>query len=216
MAEIEFSNNYNDLSVAQGVDAGFQFDFFCQRCSDAWRSEFVPYRSGQASGWVGKAAGMFGGVLGSVGSAVDGLARAGYGTTHDEEFAKAIEQAKQHFHRCARCHSHVCDKCWNTAKGLCLNCAPDVDTEIEAARSQGEASAAAQVANEEGQARGQKREVAADRQLVCPQCKAETHGAKFCPECGYKLANPDACSACGAQLPPGSKFCPECGHKAGA
>jgi hypothetical protein len=213
MAEIEFSNNYSDLSVSRGVNAGFQFEFACQRCSDAWRSEFVPYRSGQASGWVGKAAGMFGGVLGSVGSAVDSVAQAGYGSAHDEEFAKAIERAKHHFHRCAKCHNHVCDRCWNTAKGLCLNCAPDVDTEIEAARSQGEIQAAAEVAALEGQARGKQREVTRDRQLVCPKCNAETHGAKFCPECGQKLASADTCAACNAQLPPDSKFCPECGKK---
>jgi hypothetical protein len=214
MAEIEFSKNFSDHSVSHGVDAGFQFDFFCERCSDTWRSAFVPYRSGQASGWLGKAAGFLGGVAGSVGSAVDGLAQAGFGSARDEEFAKAVEQAKQHFHRCAKCHGYVCDRCWNTAKGLCLNCAPDAEVEIEAARAQGEAAGAAEMATGEGTERGKKLDVKRERQLVCPQCKAETHGARFCPQCGHKLANAATCAACQAELPAGSKFCPECGAKA--
>ncbi|MDD5297729.1 MAG: zinc ribbon domain-containing protein [Rhodocyclaceae bacterium] len=215
MSEIQFSKNFSDLSVQQGTNAGFQFDFYCERCSDTWRSEFVSYTSGQASGWLGKAAGMFGGVLGSVGSAVDGLAQAGFGHARDEAFVKAIENAKHHFHRCGKCQGYVCDRCWNTAKGLCYNCAPDVEVEIEAARNQGEIQAATENAAMEGQKRGGTRDVGRDRQLVCPACHAETHGAKFCPSCGHKLASSDTCAGCGAALPAGSRFCPECGQKAG-
>jgi hypothetical protein len=213
LSEIKFSKNYNDLSVGQGVDAGFQFEFYCERCSDTWRSSFEPYRSGQASGWIGKAAGYFGGVLGGVGSAVEGLAQHGFGEARDQAFAHAIEQAKQHFHRCAKCQSYVCDVCWNTDKGLCFNCAPSAEVEIEAARAQGEVYGAGEKAVNEGIQRGKKMDVKRERQLVCPQCKAQTHGAKFCPECGYKLAAPGACPECAANIPTGSKFCPECGHK---
>jgi DNA-directed RNA polymerase subunit RPC12/RpoP len=39
----------------------------------------------------------------------------------------------------------------------------------------------------ESQSREAKMDVRRDRQLVCPKCNAETHGAKFCPECGFKL-----------------------------
>ncbi len=214
MSEIQFSKNFSDLSVQSGTNAGFQFDFYCERCSDTWRSEFEPYRSGQASGWLGKAAGMFGGVLGNVGSAVDGLAQAGFGQARDQAFIQAIENAKHHFHRCGKCQGYVCDRCWNTAKGLCYNCAPDVEIEIEAARNQGEIQAATENAQAQGVKRGGQRDVSRDRQLVCPECKAETHGAKFCPSCGHKLAISNSCSACGTPLPPGSRFCPECGHKA--
>lgn len=215
MAEIQFSKNFSDLCVQNGTNAGFQFDFYCERCSETWRSQFVPYRSGQASGWLSKAAGIFGGALGGVGSAVDGLAQAGFGEARDEEFAKALEQAKHHFHRCGKCHSYVCETCWNQAKGLCYNCAPDVQVEIEAARNQGEIQGATEKALQEGLSRGAGQDVQRDRQLVCPQCHAETHGAKFCPSCGYKLASASNCPACGAALPPGSRFCPECGQKAG-
>ena len=214
MAEIQFSENFHDLSNAQGVDAGFQFEFYCERCADTWRSEFVAYRSGQASGWIGKAAGAFGGILSGVGSVVEGLAQHGFGEARDEEFRKAIEQAKAHFHRCGKCHAYVCDRCFNVGKGLCYGCAPDAEVEIEAARAQGEIQGAAEMATNEGISRGQKMDVKRDRQLVCPVCGAETHGAKFCPECGRKLATAGVCK-CGAKIPAGAKFCPECGEKTG-
>lgn len=216
MSEIEFTRNYRDMCVARGVDAGFQFEFYCERCQETWRSHFVPYVSGQASGWVEKAGRFFGGVASGIGSAVDGLAQAGFGVARDGEFAKAIEESKQHFRRCAKCHSANCPKCWNEASGLCYNCAPDVHVEIEAARTHGEIAAASEAAVDAGKARAAHDDVKTDQQLVCPQCKAETHGAKFCPECGHRLAAAEACPQCKATLPPGAKFCPECGHHAAA
>ena len=215
MEEVKFSENYSDMSRESGVDSGCQFQFYCERCRDTWRTEFVPYRSGQASGWLGKAAGMFGGVLGNVGSAAEGLARAGWSSARDEAFKEAVEQAKGHFHRCARCHQYVCDTCWNTDKGLCLNCAPSAEVEIEAARASGEVYAAGEKAALEGIQRGKQMDVKRDRQLVCPQCKAETKGAKFCPNCGYALATKTTCPACSAEVPAGAKFCPDCGHGIG-
>lgn len=213
MSEIKFSKNYSDHSVSQGVDAGFQFEFYCERCSDTWRSAFEPYRSGQASGWIGKAAGYFGGVLGGVGSAVEGLAQQGFGEARDQAFAQAIEQAKQHFHRCAKCQGYVCDGCWNADKGLCFNCAPSAEVEIEAARAQGELYGAGEKAVNEGIQRGKQMDVTRERQLVCPQCNAQTHGARFCPECGFRLVSSESCPECSTKIPAGAKFCPECGHK---
>jgi predicted amidophosphoribosyltransferase len=211
MDEIKFSDNYSDLCRESGVDAGFQFEFHCERCNDRWRTGFVAYRSGQASGWLSKAAGVFGGVLGNVGNAVDGLAHAGWSKARDEAFKAAVDEAKRHFHRCARCHQYICDICWNNEKGLCLNCAPSAEVEIEAARAQGEVYAAGEKATLEGIQRGKQMDVKRDRQLVCPQCGAETKGAKFCPECGGPLAIKSACPGCSAEVAPGTKFCPQCG-----
>jgi membrane protease subunit (stomatin/prohibitin family) len=67
----------------------------------------------------------------------------------------------------------------------------------------------------EGERRGEKMDVERERQLVCPQCGAETHGAKFCPECGVKLAVKSTCPKCSVEVSPGAKFCPECGGKMG-
>ena len=81
MAEVKFSKNYSDLCKHSGVTAGFQFEFFCERCSDTWRSSFVPYRRAQASGWLGKASSLLGGVIGNIGGAAEGLAEAGVRNT---------------------------------------------------------------------------------------------------------------------------------------
>jgi rRNA maturation endonuclease Nob1 len=213
MAEIQFSDNYQDLCVRSGVNAGFQFEFFCERCRDAFRSEFVAYRSARASTWLHKASGMFGGMLGSVGEAAEGVAEAGYGKARDEAFRAAIESAKKHFHRCARCSNYFCDRCWNSQKGLCLQCAPNAELEVEAARAEGEVNAVREAATAEGMKRGAKIDVKRDRQLVCPKCGAETKGAKFCPDCGEKLARKVTCPGCKADLDQGLKFCPECGQK---
>ncbi len=213
MDELKFADNYNDLSRESGVDSGFQFEFYCERCNDTWRTDFVPYRSGQASGWLGKISDVFGGVLGEVGNTVEGLAQAGWRKSRDSAFKEALASAKKHFNRCARCYQYVCDKCWNTDTGLCMNCAPDVQAEIESARVQGEIYGAGEKAALDGIRRGKKRDVTEQKQLVCPQCGEANKGAKFCPSCGHKLAMESHCIACGSSLQPGAKFCPECGQK---
>lgn len=214
MAEIRFSDNYNDISRRHGTDSGFQFEFFCERCNDTWRTEFIPYRTAQASGWLSKAAGVFGGIIGgTVGDAVEGVAEAGWSSAHDKAFAEAIEKAKQHFHRCPRCLQYVCGPCWHRDKGLCRNCAPSAEVEVEAARAEGEVEAAREKGREEGNRCGARIETGRDRQLVCPDCGHETEGAKFCPHCGRKLATKNQCPSCNTQVSPGTKFCPECGSK---
>lgn len=213
MNDMHFSDNYRDLSVQTGTDAGFQFEFYCEHCNDAWRSRFVPFRSGQASGWLGRASNLLGGALNELGNAVDGMAEAGFGRTRDQQFMAAIDDAKGHFHRCARCQNYVCDRCWNTSAGLCLSCAPSAEVEIEAAKAQGAVYGAGEKAVNEGIQRGKKMDVKRDRQLICPECGAQTQGAKFCPECGAKLAVKEVCPACQTEVVPGAKFCPECGEK---
>jgi hypothetical protein len=211
--EMQFSSNYADLSNASGVDAGFQFEFYCQRCNDRWRTRFEPYRSGQASGWVQKGASLFGGLLGSASSVLNGVAEAGWHSARDDAFTNAVAAGKAHFNRCGDCHRYVCGPCFDTVNGLCFNCAPNVNVAITRARAQGEVQGASELAAEEGKARGAQRNVNQAMQLVCPQCHTETHGAKFCPECGHKTAQQVACSACSTMLEPGTKFCTDCGQR---
>jgi len=213
MSEMQFSNNYRDLSDSQGVDAGFQFEFYCERCSDRWRTHFKPYRSAQASGWLQKGASMFGGMLGNASSVLSGMAQAGWHSARDEAFTEAIAAGKAHFNRCGNCHDYVCATCFDSQNGLCYNCAPNVNVKISQARVQGEVSAASEIANDEGKVRGARRDVTQAMQLVCPQCRAETHGAKFCPECGFKMAQQVSCISCPTLLQPGTKFCTECGTR---
>lgn len=211
MGEIEFQDNYNDLSEESGARAGFQFEFFCERCNATWRSEFVPFKAGQAAEWADRASGLFGGVLGGVADVVGGGADATYGTAHDKAFKEAIAEAKGHFHRCPKCLDFVDDTCWNAGPGLCFECAPSAEVEIEAARAQGAVYGAGEKAANEGIREGKHMDVKRRRQLVCPECGAETQGAKFCPECGEKLATRSSCAECGAEMPSAAKFCPECG-----
>ena len=35
MSEIQFADNFSDKSIHSGPNAGFQFDFHCERCHDA-------------------------------------------------------------------------------------------------------------------------------------------------------------------------------------
>lgn len=211
MAEISFSDNYEDLSVEEGTNAGFQFEFFCEICGDRWRSEFVPFRGGQGAGWLGSASNLLGGALGSVADAAEDLAKAGWGTAHDNAFNDAVVAAKVHFHRCPRNDAYVCDLCWNEDVGLCKDCAPNAEVEIEAARAQGMVSGAGEKAVNEGIHEGKHMDVKRRRQLVCPKCSAETAGAKFCPNCGEPLAASRFCTQCGGEVKDGAKFCGECG-----
>ncbi len=213
MSETWFSDNFGDLSRPTGVEAGFQFEFYCERCRNAYRTVFEPYKGAQAAGWLGRAAGMFGGVLGDASNAAEGVATQNFGRMRDEKFRNAVVEAKAHFHRCAQCFQYVCDQCFNAQAGLCLNCAPDAEVAIEAARAQGQTDAARNKSYTAGQELGAAMDVKRDRQLVCPKCNAETHGAKFCPECGERLATTVPCPGCQTDLPPGTKFCPECGMK---
>jgi hypothetical protein len=211
--ETKFANNVQDLSDRSGLDAGFQFEFYCQRCSDRWRTSFKPYRSAQAGGWLQKGANLFGGLLGDAGSVLNSMAEAGWHSARDQAFKEAVEQGKAHFNRCSNCHEYVCGQCFDSANGLCFDCAPNVKVAITRARAQGEVSSASELANDEGRRRGAGHDVRQEMQLVCPQCHTETHGAKFCPECGFKMGQQVACSGCATMLESGTKFCTECGQR---
>lgn len=216
-SEIYFSNNYRDLCQEQGTGAGFQFEFACRRCYDTWRSPFEPYAGARVASWVDKgvnAAWKFIGSTGSgVSSAADGLAGAGYGRARDAAFERAIGDAAGHFNRCPRCTDHVCGRCWNAAQGICLQCAPDTAAEAVAARQRGLNDAVAERAYAAGQHSGQHVDVSTPQQLVCPQCRTETHGTPFCPGCGLRLAQHDTCGSCHAEMPATATFCPSCGTR---
>ncbi|MEV6012835.1 zinc ribbon domain-containing protein [Streptomyces sp. NPDC051976] len=216
-SEIYFSNNYRDMCQEHGTGAGFQFEFHCNRCQDTWRSPFEAYASGRVAGWVGKgvsaAWGMFGRTGNGVSSAADGLAGAGFGNARDAAFQRAINNAQGHFNRCPRCTHYVCNRCWNAGQGLCLSCAPDTAAEALAAQQRGLNDMVSDRAYAAGQQNAQSFDVNAPRQLVCPQCRTETHGSPFCPGCGHHLAQAERCTGCNAEVPTGSAFCPGCGTR---
>lgn len=206
MTEIQFSDNYNDLST----DTGFQFEFYCEGCRDAWRSPFDRYATGTAESILGAADGLFGGFFGSARNALSQVRSAGWSKARDEALRKAVEQARDHFHRCARCANHYCTGCWNEDEGVCTVCVPRLDAELSVIRRQ----ARLDRAREEAYAQATvSREDLADRAVSCRDCGAPVGHGKFCPECGTPVSLTRTCGSCSAEVPTSSKFCPECGAK---
>ncbi|MGW3046923.1 double zinc ribbon domain-containing protein [Kitasatospora sp. NPDC001175] len=170
------------------------------------------------AGWVNKGINAVYGLIGGnatngISNAADGLAGANWGSGRDSAFERAIGNAQQHFNRCARCTDYVCGRCWNPEQGLCQNCAPDTAAEAVAAQRRGLNDLVSQRAYEQGQQAGQSFDVDTPRQLVCPQCRTETHGTPFCPGCGHRLAVQNDCGVCNKPVPDGAAFCPSCGAR---
>src|SRR5437868_3107682 len=104
MSELSFSDNYSD----QSDNNGFQFEFYCENCHDAWRTEYKRNPVASASGLLNTASSLLGGIFGQAGDVADRVRDAGYRTARDNAFKEAVEQAKEHFHRCRRCHNYFC------------------------------------------------------------------------------------------------------------
>ena len=207
MGEMQFSDNYHDIST----DNGFQFEFYCERCHDAWRSPFDRYAVGTVEGMLGAADNLFGGIFGSARNAMSRVRGAGWSKARDEALRAATAKAGQHFHRCPRCSNHHCDNCWNEDEGTCITCVPRLDAEIAAIQREAKISKAREVAYE--QATVGKEDLQA-RVVSCRECGAPVGRGKFCPECGTSVSLTRNCTNCGAEIQTSSKFCPECGTKA--
>ncbi len=210
MAYIQFVKNYQDHST----DMGYQFEFFCDRCGNGFMSQFHPNKLG-AVGEVARGLGnVFGGFLGRAAGASDNVDRLMRGKAHDDALAQATSEIKPLFNQCQRCGTWVCKNvCFNNEVGMCANCAPKKEGEIEAAKS---AAFVQQV-----QQKAYETDFVADvnlnqqRVVTCPRCGSGTGGAKFCPSCGLNLvpAQETFCTACGNKTTPGMKFCGSCGNK---
>jgi uncharacterized OB-fold protein len=203
---IQFTRNYSDHSNAQG----FQFEFFCDRCGNGHRSQFIPSKMGMAASFLRAASNLFGGGLGGAASAGEHLKDALRGKAWDDAFAAAVVEGKRRFRQCTRCGKWVCPEvCWNEKRTLCEECAPDLAEEAAAAQ--------AQAAKEQIHEKARQEDLAAGVDLkahlvgACPHCGARVESGKFCPECGKPLAAQAQCASCGARFGAGAKFCPECG-----
>lgn len=179
---IPFTRNYSDLSTTQG----FQFEFFCNRCSTGFRTPFKSTLTGALSGAMGAAGSLLGGFFGKAADLSERVRSASWEKGHDAAFQEAMEEMRAEFIQCPRCSTWVCKQnCWNVEKGLCTSCAPDVGVEMATAQS-----------------------------TTCPSCGTTlATQVKFCPDCGAKVQPKGACAGCGATLVPGTKFCGECGSK---
>lgn len=207
MPLIKFVHNHRDLST----DRGFQFEFYCDICENGYQSTFQASKSGYVNDALDVAGGVLGGIFRTASRVGDKVHSARWEQEHDQAFIQAIEEAKGHFKQCPRCGKWVClEICWNSDRGLCVDCAPKLAGEI--AHAQSEATL------EQVTGRVKEKDWTKDLNLeapavaVCPNCGADTKGAKFCPECGTPLRQTGKCPRCGAETG-SAKFCPECGLK---
>lgn len=206
MSDIHFSDNHTDLST----DTGFQFEFYCERCRDTWRSPFDRYAAGTLESVLSAADGIFGGIFGGAREAVSRVRSAGWQKARDDAFRAAVNQAKERFHRCPRCSNHFCEKCWNPDDGTCIDCVPRLDAELAVIRREAKLMKAREVALQKADVSDEDLE---QRVVSCPECEAPVGRGKFCPECGTPVALNVNCGDCGAEMPKSAKFCPECGTK---
>jgi len=191
--------NIRDVTATTSdIGAGFQFEFFCQRCGETWRSPFKPYRKGQLTGLLsassrltGELGGWFQGVSRTVTNiyrasrGAGALSDAGARNARAEAQAEAIALAKDRYHCCDSCHNWVGDECFDDRAGLCLDCAKG----------------------------GGQRSGGSEGSLACPNCQTPSQGGRFCHECGFDMASTHkSCPSCGATQAREARFCGDCGQ----
>lgn len=182
--------NYRDLSTSMSdLSAGFQFEFFCEKCGESSRSAFKPYRKGQITGWLSRFAFMFYD-LNKASRATGAFAEAGGSSAKAEALEEARAAAASLYEKCPGCRKWVGRECWNSGSGSCRDCATSAATSSGA--GQGAASGGG---------------------AVCPNCQTPSAGGRFCHECGFDMASTHkSCPACGVTLPRAARFCTDCGH----
>jgi hypothetical protein len=183
--------NYRDLSTgSRELNAGFQFEFFCEQCDDSWRSPFKPYRVGQATAWYQRFASLFYSFTAvRISRVTDTLLDSNMMAAKAK--AQALEEAEatasQRFQRCSNCHRYVCANDWSSSAQQCVTCA--------------------------GNNAGDDRAGTADAAIACPNCQTPSQGGRFCHECGFDMASTHkSCPACGATMGRQARFCTDCGH----
>ena len=120
MVAIRFTGNYEDLST----DRGFQFKFYCEKCSNGYMSTFKTSTIGMLGSAARAASSLFGGFLGNVADSTYEVQRAVGGPAHDSALKDAVDEIAPIFKQCTRCGKWVCpDVCWNAQRSLCENCA---------------------------------------------------------------------------------------------
>jgi hypothetical protein len=215
MSSTAFTRNYRDHSN----DTGFQFEFYCDKCGNGFRSSFQTNALGVGAKIAKGIGSLLGGRAWRVGYAADHMKDGLRGSAWDGAFQKAIDEIKPKFRQCTRCGKWVCpDICWNEARCMCEECAPDLGEEA--------ASLQAKIAAEQLAEKMRSVDLvgnvdlAAPMQAACPHCQARlTPGAKFCASCGGPTAvaasaKPAFCTGCGSKLVAGARFCGECGQPA--
>jgi len=215
-----FTRNYQNNST----DAGFQFTFLCDVCGDGYKSSFIEsetYKKKKRTGFLGKSAGIAGGLFGGKASKVGHATERSSGAMnerfdgqspewhkeHEQAFEKAKNEAQQHFHRCPGDHKYVCDQCWNEDGGLCTSCAPRQEVYVAKAH----ASAMKRNIDEAGSKATVWQGSIESKTTMCPQCGKPAGTGKFCNNCGASMDLRE-CQKCGAKNAVTVRFCNNCGE----
>lgn len=211
MAAQGFTKNYRDHSN----DNGYQFEFFCDKCGNGFRSSFKTSAMGVAASVLKAAGAIFGGSVRGAGWGADHLKDAFRGPAWDSAFKEAIDECRPKFRQCTLCGNWVCPEvCWNAERGLCEACAPNLGEHAPALQATAAVDQARQKIQESDQLRGADVTNAVVSVTSCAKCQASlAPGAKFCAQCGTSVAvaGPKFCSGCGGSLAPGARFCSGCG-----
>jgi hypothetical protein len=200
-----FTSNYQDLSTNQG----YQFEFRCDICGSGYRSEWQKNLLGTGASILGGASSVIGGLWGARNAAESAQQITDRGG-RDKALEKASNEIMPMFHRCVRCNNWVDETCFNKARGLCVNCAPNLAAEMEAERSSVEISQMREAVQGQQVFSGDT----SARATECPSCGKPVGSEKFCGNCGTALGV-SKCSKCGAELAADTRFCGNCGNKAG-
>lgn len=206
---VPFTDNYADHST----EAGYQFEFFCERCGNGYKSGFDASAVGVGTSIARGLGGILGGVFGDAEQVGQQARDMTESTAKDKALRDAIKEVEPYFTQCHKCGQWVCVQvCWNDGFNLCVGCAPKMEQELAGAQAQRalqqmqEKVAAADYIGD--------MDVSETQKALCPHCGEETQvGAKFCGECGKTLATALTCGSCQSEAPAGTKFCPNCGTK---
>ena len=196
-----FTDNYSDLSDQNG----YQFEFRCDICGSGYRSEFERSNLGTASNILGGASNLIGGLWGAR-NAADTIQSVTDRGARDAALKKAADEIMPKFKQCPRDHIWVDDKCWNEERGLCVNDAPKLASEMEAQRAALQVQQMREAMATEQHFTG----TTETRTTVCVSCGKPVGSEKFCSNCGTPVGMAK-CASCGSDLAPGTRFCGNCG-----
>jgi hypothetical protein len=219
MSLVPFTRNYEDNST----EAGFQFTFYCDLCNNGYKTNFIESKTYKKKGFlkgIGRAVNIGSSLLGNhnigwnIERGTDILSERFEGMSpewhreHEDAFAIAQNEAKSHYTFCPKCRKWTCADCFNEQDGLCVDCAPRMSVEINAARAQKMVDDIKDKAANTQVFTGNIDK----RQTVCLKCGKQAGTGKFCNNCGANLSM-SYCPNCGEKNEQGAKFCSECGQK---
>ena len=205
---VPFTDNYRDHST----EAGFQFEFFCERCGNGYKSGYKKNPVGMGAKVVRGLGGMLGGRFYGAQQGADELRDMTESQAKDKALREAVVECSVLFNQCHRCGNWVCKEiCWNEEFNMCADDAPKVQGEVAKLQSDArleQAKTKVEAVDWTGDLNLERKQ-----RVQCPHCGAEVApSAKFCESCGQKVVIPVVCAKCGTESERGTKFCPECGN----